>query len=278
MTLLDVSNKSRRCLQHNLTSLSPTRKSPTDSSLLSQNSTSVLRLTDSTANVEETKDHFTDNNGRYLNGKPGSPNSKRVHGVLSQSTNHGTSPLAIGVPSDFTWTQQTYNRGFVKHQSRERFNIISGHPLHQETNHTRAKHGSRPICTSLTNKSMDTNGVNSNGNIPTGPTANFDNACTSNSTFVQQQVQKAPHLDVRQIGSNKPQKKSYFSGLSTYRASFKPTAGFHSKNSLGPVVQNAASQWDTLTYSRHSIPQTSKSAPQIGSFATSIGSGTSLLR
>ena len=104
-----------------------------------------------------------------------------------------------------------------------------------------------------------------------------------------EQLQKAPHLDMRR---NRFQKNASFSGLSTYRASFKPTHGFYSSamgssaampNYNTTPTNPLGSSSALMNYSRHSATmpnnnlEESKGAPLNSGFVVSTGSDSSLL-
>ena len=161
----------------------------------------------------------------------------------------------------------------------QRFNIITGHPLQLDTDPAPTLKSS-PSFTSSLNK-INTGNVNSSkGNTGANVEAN-------SIALSAEQLQKAPHLDMRR-------KNASFSGLSTYRASFKPAPGFYSSYTVGSgsttaqgVSGGATNPWDTssalMNYSRHSattVPhklKTSKGAPLNSGFVVSTGSDSSLV-
>ena len=239
-------------------------------------------LTDSTAKLkaDETKGVCTDSSTLSPNATTGS-----AKGTVNTPTANdcGKSPPQ-GVTGDLSSSPLTQSR-FVKHHPpghhqtrRHRFNIITGHPLQLDRDPPPKLETSFSFTSPL-NK-INTGDVNSTkGTTGVGIEANT-------MTASAEQLQKAPHLDMRR---NRFHKNASFSGLSTYRASFKPTPGFYSStmgSTTSAVVPSATNPCDSssalMNYSRHSATvfqnlKTSKGAPLNSGFVVSTGSDSSLL-
>ena len=268
----DISHKSRRSLQHKHefmhSSPSNTTKSPPSNFFSPQNSSSQ-RTTKSTAEAGAVKD--TPNSNTLSPKETVATGSPKGALNSSDSADCSKSPHGVHVASgDLTSSLQG---GIIKHHpahqtKRQRFNIITGHPLQQESGPV---HESKPSFTT----SLNTDSLNLNNSIAS--TANVE--ASSTTCITSEQLQKAPHLDMRQTGRSRFQKNSSFSGLSTYRASFKPVPGFYS-SSMGSSVPNVMNTSTMMNYSRHSMPHSvkmSKHASQSSSSAVSTGSNSSLL-
>ena len=276
----DVSQKSRRSLRSKNEAV---LTSPSNVAIslpsISQNS-SLQKLTDSTPKVEEIKG--LDNDSSVLSPIKTTESAKgtiNTQSTICTSTNaptatdYGNSPHSMA--GDLTSSPLT--QGLTKHHHpgyqqirKQRFNIITGHPLQQESD-SAPTFKSSPSFTSSLNKIDSTNDLNSSKSSCTarvhGAEANIE------------QLQKAPHLDMRQTDRNRFQKTSSFSSMSTYRASFKPIPGFYSTTSTANVgsVGIMLDASAAMNYSRHSVPHNlkmSKSAPQSKNLG---GSDSSLL-
>ena len=252
-------------------------KSPTNS--FSPQNPSLQTLTDSTiVKTDEIKGVHNDSSILSPNTTTGS-----AKGTLNTpiSTDYGKTPQAVADPGDLSSSPLT--RRVIKnhpghHQTRrQRFNIITGHPLQLEPDPTPTLEPN-PSFTSSLNK-INFSDLNSS-NSTTGPGVSIEANATAAST---EQLQKAPHLDMRR---NRFQNSS-FSGLSTYRASFKPTPGFYSSTvGSATAVPSAANPWDhsssmIMNYSRHSTVvhnlKASKGAPLSSGLVVSTGSDSSLV-
>lgn len=297
----DISQKSRRSLQpkNESTLASPSNttaitKSPSTNSFRSpQNpSPSLQKFTDdSTARpkADEMKGVLNDSSTLSPNAtSTGFPKAGTINTPVAAGC--GKTPQAAAADHDFSISSSPLTQaGVVKpnhpgqHRTRrQRFNIITGHPLQLDTDPAPILKSS-PSFTSSLNK-INTGDVNSSkGNTGVNIEAN-------SIVLSAEQLQKAPHLDMRR---NKFQKNSLFSGLSTYRASFKPAPGFYSSYTVGGstaaaqgVPSGPTNPWDSsstlMNYSRHSatVPHNltkSKGAPLNNGFVVSTGSDSSLL-
>ena len=274
VSFIEVSQKSRKGLQSKneamFTSPSNVIKSPPS---IPRNP-SLQKLNNSRAGAEEIRGVHTDSNVML------SPSTTTGQGSAKGTpivTDHGKSPQAVA--SDLTLSPLT--RGLIKHHPthqtrRQMFNIITGHPLQQESDPTPVLESNSPSFTSSLNKINSSDDQNSSKASATGI-----NAEASTTTTNTEQLEKAPHLDMRR---NRFQKNSSFSGLSTYRASFKPTPGFYSSTIGTAAVPSTTKPWAStstmMNYSRHSVSHNlkmSKGAPLSSGFAVSMGSDSSLL-
>ena len=251
-------------------------KSPSTNSFISPQNPSLRTLTDSTAKADEIKRVHNDSSILSPNTTAGSPK-----GIINTpiATDYGKTPQAVAGPSDLSSSPLT--RGLIKnhpghHQTRrQRFNIITGHPLQSQPDPTPTLESS-PSFTNSLNK-INSGDLNSSKSTGVSIEANTMAAST-------EQLQKAPHLDMRR---NRFQKNSSFSGLSTYRASFKPTPGFYSSTvGSATAMPSSANPWDSSStmmnnYSRHSTVthnlKASKGAPLSSGFVVSTGRDSSLL-
>lgn len=167
---------------------------------------------------------------------------------------------------------------------RNRFDIITGRPLQLDP---RAAHETK-TQTSFTNSSLPTTTASRDASSNKVDSASTNLLLGNNNADIhvhhQQQVQKAPYLNMRQAGRQRLQNNASFAGisssLSTYRASFqaRPAAasGFYSSscsNVLGSSTTAAAK------YSKHAMQlvqgsRTSKSAPQGSTFILPAAAGS----
>jgi hypothetical protein len=282
----DISQKSRRSLQpktdSTLTSPNNTTKLPSTNSRFSPQNPSSLQtiaVTDTTAKADEIKAILTDITALSPNTTTGSAKGTANASNKAVATGCDKTPHCQAVAGELLSSPLT-RAGPVKpnhpgqHQTRrQRFDIITGHPLQSDSGPAPTLKSS-PTFTSSINK-INTCDVNSNkGNTE----VNVEAASSA------EQFYKAPHLDMRR------NKNSSFSGLSTYRASFKPAPGFYSSCTMGPTATGAPRAtnppWDSsstlMNYSRHSATvshnsKTLKGAPLNSGFVLSTGSDSSLL-
>ena len=274
-----------------LTSPITTIKSPSTKSFSPHNhSPSLQTLTDNSTATPKANEIKGALNGSCILSPSATTTASPKAGTINTPVATGCAcktPQAAAGDHDISISSSPLTRaGLVKlnhpgeHRRRsQRFNIITGHPLQLDTDPAPTLKSS-PSFTSSLNK-INTGDLNSSkGN--TGVNVESNSIALSAG-----QLQKAPHLDMRR-------KNASFSGLSTYRASFKPAPGFYSSYTVGSasttaqgVPSGATNPWDSsstlMNYSRHSattVPhklKTSKGAPLNGGFIVSTGSDSSLL-